>query len=322
MKPRDDRPDAGSQVAGIVVVYRPADLARTSKLVATLVAQCNRVYLFDNGGVEKLLETDDVRRRLMLGSVVVLGEGRNVGIGKALNDGVEQALKDGLKFLLTFDQDSAIPEDYVEEMLRWYWIVSGVHRVAALGPRMRDSRVVPPVAYPFPSVRRWCVSKVEVELSGLDGCVDAGFIATSGALHPVDVFGYIGPFRADFFIDYVDTEWCLRSRDRGYKVVGLDRVVLDHQLSRSVKRASFGRLRLEYSPTRLYYMYRNAMYMLLRLPLPGSYKMHLALTWVWRAVVWLPGLGSAAKSFRAAAAGAWDGILGRLGPCGRGADGM
>jgi rhamnosyltransferase len=40
----------------------------------------------------------------------------------------------------------------------------------------------------------------------------------------------VGDFRDEFFIDYVDTEYCLRLKEYGYKVIIAPKIIMKHPL--------------------------------------------------------------------------------------------
>lgn len=139
---------------------------------------------------------------------------------------------------------------------------------------------------------------------------------SSGTLVPVATLQAVGGMREDFFIDHVDTEWCLRARDRGYRNFGVARARLAHRLGdASFPVWYFGwQAYSTYSPVRLYYRFRNFV-LLSRLP-------HVPLRWWLRAAwYWLGNLyahclfapGRLANA-KAIARGIVDGIRGRRGP--------
>jgi rhamnosyltransferase len=54
------------------------------------------------------------------------------------------------------------------------------------------------------------------------------FSVTSGALKPTWIFDKIGLFAAEYFIDMVDWEYCLRIRAAGYVIADSREAVLLH----------------------------------------------------------------------------------------------
>ena len=62
------------------------------------------------------------------------------------------------------------------------------------------------------------------------------------------------------FIDFVDIEWCLRARGKGYEIVSFPNVEIEHQLGDS-SISFMGTNYPIHSPLRMYYYFRNAIYL-------------------------------------------------------------
>jgi len=83
----------------------------------------------------------------------------------------------------------------------------------------------------------------------------------------------VGFMREELFIDFVDIEWCLRARAKGYEIVSFPQVEIAHHLGDSS--VSFmGTNYPIHSPLRMYYYFRNAMYL---------YRLR-EIDWNWRLV--------------------------------------
>ena len=65
--------------------------------------------------------------------------------------------------------------------------------------------------------------------------------------------------RADFFIDFVDFEYCLRARSRGYQIAVVNGCKLEHEIgkARKVQIPGFHGLWPDHAPWREYYISRN-----------------------------------------------------------------
>jgi rhamnosyltransferase len=84
--------------------------------------------------------------------------------------------------------------------------------------------------------------------------------------------------RSNYFIDHVDTEWCLRARDKGYTLIGVLSASMEHSLGDKVKRIWLFYLRsvAHHSPLRDYYMYRNTILMLRDTKMPFLWRCFVA----------------------------------------------
>jgi rhamnosyltransferase len=87
--------------------------------------------------------------------------------------------------------------------------------------------------------------------------VDA--VISSGTLVRREAVDKIGLPREDFFMDFVDFEYCLRMRRNGFKVVLVCESVLDHSIGdpRTVALLGFSRTWADHAPWREYYFVRN-----------------------------------------------------------------
>ena len=70
-------------------------------------------------------------------------------------------------------------------------------------------------------------------------------------------FDEIGPFDTQFFIDYVDIEWCSRARAKGFELHGVPASHMEHSVGEGVLRV-LGRRLPVHAPQRQYYLVRNA----------------------------------------------------------------
>lgn len=179
-----------------------------------------------------------------LPGVTLLRWPENRGIGAALNAAADVARARGWRWMVTFDQDSAAPPGFVDELLSVVRSYPTPDDVAVVGPVYVDqgsgmvTSFAPPgmgVAYP----------------------VDA--ILTSGSLVRTDVHDSLGGFDEGLFIDYVDIEYCLRCTAEGYAVLQARRALLGHNLGHSVVRRILGRRFgvTNHAPLRRYYISRN-----------------------------------------------------------------
>ena len=87
---------------------------------------------------------------------------------------------------------------------------------------------------------------------------------TSGSLVRTDTFGRIGYFSEELFIDFVDTEFCLRLAGAGFRIVVPRNAFLRHVLGKASILNIFGRtlLTLNHPPMRRYYISRNRLHLM------------------------------------------------------------
>jgi hypothetical protein len=82
---------------------------------------------------------------------------------------------------------------------------------------------------------------------------DTGYVSTCCALLSSAAWRTVGPFRADYFMYYDETEWCQRVRGAGWRCRYLGEVLCVHAVSASSgRRGSLG-----LSENMAYYLARN-----------------------------------------------------------------
>ena len=86
---------------------------------------------------------------------------------------------------------------------------------------------------------------------------------TSGNLLSLDAFGKVGEFREDFFIDYVDIEYCFRLHRKNFEIFLLNSVILTHNEADLSKKKILNKTFYPHNhrPFRYYYKTRNLLYL-------------------------------------------------------------
>lgn len=259
-------------------------------------AQVRGMVVVDNGSnPEELSLLRQARSEL---GFHLIENGENLGIAEALNRGVAWAKDEGFSWVVLFDQDSRITEGFLDTMFRAWEAHPRRERIASLHPRHVD-----PGADVDPIIKR---------------ASDGGPVVsmTSGALMPVWIFDRIGYFASEYFIDEVDTEYCLRIRAAGYIIADSRDAVLVHLVGQSRYASVLGfRFRpSHHNAARRYYMSRN------RIAVCRKY-VTIFPAWVLQAMYaaakdtakTMIGEDDRARKFRNVLLGTWDGFTGRMG---------
>ena len=270
--------------------------------------QVQRLIIVDNGSADKTVTA--LRDYADRTGATLIANPRNAGIAAALNTGIAAAAAEGFDWVLTMDQDSALQPGCVAAL-----ITKAAADVALVGSNRREA-----VAGAKP--HRWVRPARRVvgfERARCEQLTDAGvtLVISSGTLTNVAAYREAGPLREDFFIDMVDSEYCLRVHRLGYRIVVACAAHLDHRVGAKTPRP-VGPVTLvptHHSAVRRYYLFRNATVTLRAygrsVPHWATYQV-LALLEVLAGIVLFES-GKMAK-LRAAALGVWDGVRGRLGP--------
>jgi rhamnosyltransferase len=220
---------ATENIAAVVVLYQPGPDVLEN--IRTWAAHVAHVYIFDNSETNKGALSSDL---VALGNSTYVSWGENRGIAAALNSGAESAIVAGFNFLLTMDQDSRAEPDMVVRMLD---CTEGLD-IAKVG-----------IISPFHVTAAGMSARHDID------CQDVMTPMTSGNLLNLQAYKKVGPFRDDLFIDFVDNEYCLRLRQRGFQVLRANRALLYHNVGDTHKYGPF--IATNHSPLRRYYKTRN-----------------------------------------------------------------
>lgn len=178
----------------------------------------------------------------------------NAGIAAAQNAGIRLAKKLGAKMIGFFDQDSHADEKLLEKLEK---------ALQNLG-----ECVVSPLAlekdswneYPVQILGRLGYPK-DVFVKGKKVPQKVDLVISSGMMTTAEVFEKVGVYDEDFFIDFVDVEWCLRCKKAEIPVYVIPDAVLMHKIGN--ENVSVGEMSIVvHSAVRTYYKVRNAFLLL------------------------------------------------------------
>jgi rhamnosyltransferase len=225
------RPDP-DHVGAVFVTHHPkGDFADR---VRALRIQVSQALIIDNGSTAE--EMAMIRGLAETGVAQTLFNNTNLGVAEALNQGLAWGEEARIPWIATFDQDTD----------------AGPSLVATAG-RVFDGHRGKPIAV-IGAGWRGAAERCD-DVTG----IEVPAVITSGSLHSVAGWRALGGFRSEFFIDLVDTEYCLRARANGYAVVRSCVPTMSHQVgSPSRRRLLFRSVTpTNHSRTRRYYMARN-----------------------------------------------------------------
>lgn len=218
-----------------------------SRLVELLQPQVDHVILSDNSP-----DAASGLARLASASLTYLPMDANLGTAGALNHAWRHALAQGATHVVSFDQDSEPAGDLVAALMSA--MVAGLpgrRPLAAVGPVWHDARTGQPlrILRPVGFTRRHAPPPRA-------GLVEVDHLISSGCLMPARVHEDIGPFDESLFLDYVDIEWSLRARSRGYALAVCAAASMKHAIGDDVRRIA-GRQLAIHRPERSYLLARN-----------------------------------------------------------------
>jgi rhamnosyltransferase len=291
----------GTEVCAIAVTYHPD--SDFSARIGRVLRQVSALVIVDNGSDEAEIE---MLRELAANPLITLVlNSANLGIACALNIGIQRAVAFGFEWALLLDQDSCIDDDMVRTLLAVHAAFPDRDRLAVVGSGFRDV-----------NVNRALQEPTDVILS--DGWEEVESAITSGSLVPLKAHAAVGAFREEFFIDYVDTEYCFRARSKGYRVIRTRKPIMSHAIGAITRHSVLwmNKWTFNHSADRRYYIARNDTVLLREY---GHYILGLwALKSFGRCVRLCKRIAlyerTKARKIVAVAQGWWDGVRGHMGP--------
>ncbi|MPY90068.1 MAG: glycosyltransferase [Luteitalea sp.] len=200
------------RIGAVVVTYHAPPASEAT--IEAVSSQVERLVVVDNGSDPT--EQAWLRATAARYGAQVIANATNRGIAAALNQGVCRLADEGFAWVLLFDQDSRPVTDLVERLLGARASAPESDRPALVGANFFDpgkGEVQDPAA-----------------LAGSEPLRRVESVITSGTLLSTEAYRLVGPFREDFFIDYVDLEYCFRLRRHGYGVAISRDVLMTHTL--------------------------------------------------------------------------------------------
>jgi GT2 family glycosyltransferase len=238
----------------------PADTIAALNSLASMTRPPDVIICVDNGS--SAVDLAELRAG-MPDATVLIELGANSGVAAGNNAGMAYALSRDVDWTLLLNNDATVAVDCLERCLAEAATTPGA---AMVGPAVvfatrpdviwfaggqvsdwfgfsRHRGLLEPAAFPPPTG-------------------DVGYLATCCALVSSEAFRAVGPFRADYFMYYDDTEWCQRARAAGWRCRYLGEVLCAHAVGASGGR----RGSLALSENAAYYLARNPLRFALETP--------------------------------------------------------
>ncbi len=244
----------GLSIASVTLAYNSERLL--SKQLDALLRQSHQldeIIVVNNGSTDGTLSLLSAKYP----QVTVLDLPANAGVGGGYSAGLSYAanqMKHDWVWLL--DHDSIPMHDGLEALVR------GLGRTEAVRERVGIVAPVPVhpetlLCYPGMLWRKGWVRPSSDCLNQPLCFVDA--VISSGSLVRSEVVERVGLPRADFFIDFVDYEYCLRLRRHGYRIAMVRDSLLHHAVGnpRTINILGYSKAWGGHAPWREYYISRN-----------------------------------------------------------------
>ena len=235
---------------GIMVSYEP-DSKELVQNINSNLEELDLLILVENGSSPTL--QNQIAKQIQNDRCILLLQDRNLGLGKAQNIGLKKGFELGGEYFLFLDDDSVLKKGSVkilkEELFKNPKLGIAACHVLHEGSK-KEQKYWIESGFFYKRVR-FTESSHKLE--------KVNTVISSGSLIPKSVIEKCGFMEEDYFIDYIDIEYCLRVRKNGYTISVYKDAVLFHKLG-NTKTISVGNLQFHptnHSPERRFYMIRN-----------------------------------------------------------------
>jgi len=287
-------------ISAVIVTYNP-EYKTLTKLINVASKQVSTVIVVDNSSSKLVI---NCLHKLLPINGIIIDKGFNSGVAEALNTGISEANKISSSYVILFDQDSIPEEHMIEELMRE--ITSGVN-VAAVGPKYFDTKGEH--ASPFVKLNGYSLKRISCNYHDV---VKVDHLISSGCLISMEALNNIGSMEEQLFIDYVDTEWCLRAMHKGYFLLGVGSAHMQHDLGDGVVHL-FGRILTVHSPLRYYYLIRNGIWLLRQPWISNQWRIMDARRLFIIYIINSFFVGKKFENWKMMTQGIWDGLNGKMG---------
>lgn len=249
------------RIAAGIILFKP-NLHRLLDNIKIIAGELEAIYLYNNGCEEKQLK----QIKKVADNIIILGDGKNIGIAEAMNQIISSAKSVGIQWVITYDQDSISDKD----MINKYRSALNLDNAAIICPQVIDKR------------RMYMTKNSKKTVEKVQRCI------TSASCTNVKAWDDVNGFDEFLFIDLVDNDFCKKIILNGWNIYRINSIVLDQEFgniqlknSRTVNviikisdwvrkltkndylAGNIGKLsyKKNVSPMRVYYTNRNVLYL-------------------------------------------------------------
>ena len=255
-----------SKIACVIVAYNNG--SNIENLIEALVTQSRpiqEIVVVDNASSDDT--TKIVRERFP--QATLLANVSNTGVGGGYAQGMEYAYQRGYEWVWLLDGDSLPQTTALEELEKALASLRPAHPKIGI---LSSCPINPLTGLRCDGFLRRDLFKTLVkEIPFSDDLHSVDAVISSGSLVNRKAIEEVGLTRVDFFMDYVDTEYSLRMRRKGYEIICVPASIIYHDMGTAppslsrigkivthlIKRRDTRRL---HPPWRYYYIMRNELY--------------------------------------------------------------
>lgn len=234
------------RIFSVIVTYNP-DLPNVKKLLGSLISSDVFPVIVDNSSLNSFQSISDETYK-------VISLYQNTGIAHAQNIGIDYCRSQNAQIIIFFDQDSTIPDAFFLNKL-FDPIAKFGEKITA--PIYTDNNKG--FTYPIVSINK-SGTRTKNYPKPDDDNFYTNIVISSGTAVLCDVFDSVGIMNDALFIDYVDTEWCLRCHQKSISILVIPSAVMSHSIGDNTINLFLLKVPV-HSASRRYYRIRNSIFL-------------------------------------------------------------
>lgn len=229
-----------ADISAAIITFNP-NIKILEKNISSVIEQVKELVIVDNGSdnISGIIELTEIFIGL---SILPINE--NIGIAAATNKGIEY-LKNQNDWVLVLDQDSFFPVNGIDNYLTTLNTLSN-NQIGLLSP-----------VY----IERQCINEAEqlTNIETVSMLKIVQFPISSGSLINILAWKLVEGYDENLFIDRVDDDYDLRLRERGFQLIEVGSVRLNHMIGNIIIKKILGvEIKVyNHNAFRKYYQSRN-----------------------------------------------------------------
>lgn len=233
------------------------------------VSKCIDGLLNQSYAVDQLLVVDNSSQPISIKTlkkhipIEVRHYPQNIGVAGGLAVGIQYAIQKKFDFIWLFDQDSTPHEDSLEILIDFYERYNNKLEIGILACAAEDQETGQ-IDFGF-VYSNYYFRRQKINSSNLIYECDA--VITSGTLLNCHAAKEVGLPNESLFIDAVDFDYCMKLREKKYKIFSICNAKISHRFgnSKSIRLFNKRKIIYLYSSLRYFYVHRNHTYVETRL---------------------------------------------------------
>lgn len=226
------------KIVGLVAMYMPKEAEIVN--IREYVDELDYCFLLDDSAkdnskvVQSLIDNNPDK-------ICYYSNPKNMGLCASVNNGFKMAIEKGADWILVMNPDGTFQKGAFD-VFRKYIEENDTPNVGIIAPRYNIDR----------RPKQAGTGNIEIRYADMTGC-----------LYNAEILEKLGFYDEKTYFYGLDTEYCIRVRKNGYKIVECSAAVLNHHPAETYEVKLFGKTVFKCGidkPQRYYYQFRSAWY--------------------------------------------------------------